>query len=259
MRIALTRPPTDAIAQCALTFRAREPIDVALALHQHHAYEAALESLGCTLVRMAPAPHLPDAVFVEDTAIVLDEIAVITRPGIASRREETTEVASALAAYRPLHAIEAPGTLEGGDVIVCDRTLMVGRSARTNDDGIAQLERIVAAAGYQLRPVVVEGCLHLRTAACLVAERTVLVNPEWVDVRAFQGLDVITIDPREPWAANALRIGDTVIHATGGERTRRILERHGIDVHPVANSELEKAEAGVTCCSLVFERIVEGG
>jgi len=253
VRIALTRPPTDALAQCALTFRTREPIDLQLALLQHRAYEATLEALGCTLIRLPPAPHLPDAVFVEDTAVVLEGIAVIARPGIASRRAETTDVAGALAPYRPLHAIEAPGTLEGGDVIVWDHTVMVGRSTRTNDDGIAQLERFVASAGYRLRTVDVAGCLHLRTAACLVAEHTVLVNPDWVDTRAFHELEIINVDPAEPWAANALRIGGTVVHAAGRERTRQILERRGIAVRPVPNTELEKAEAGVTCCSLVFE------
>jgi dimethylargininase len=259
VRIALTRPPTDAIAQCALTFREREPIDVPLAIRQHRAYEAVLEGLGCKLLRLPSAPQLPDAVFVEDTAVVLDEVAVIARPGIASRRDETIAVAEALAPYRAVHAIEAPGTLEGGDVIVWGRTVLVGRSARTNDEGIAQLECIIARAGYQLRPVDLNDCLHLRTAACLVGEHTVLLNPDWVDPRVFQDLDIITVDPAEPWAANAVRVGNTVIHAAGGEHTRRRLEGYGIDVRVVVHTELEKAEAGVTCCSLILNVDTECG
>ncbi|MFW6080096.1 MAG: dimethylarginine dimethylaminohydrolase family protein, partial [Gemmatimonadota bacterium] len=197
------------------------------------------------------------AVFVEDTAVVLDEVAIVARPGAASRRPEVEPVAEVLREHRPLRRIREPGTLDGGDVLRIDRTLFVGASARTNPAGRHQLAEIADELGYEVVTVALRGCLHLKTAATAVAERTVLVNPEWIGPAAFAGLERIEVHPDEPFAANALWLGavdgaDVVVHAAEFPRTRARLERRGIEVRTAPASELAKAEGGVTCCSIVL-------
>lgn len=252
MLIALTRAVPPSINRCELTHVGREPIDLALALTQHERYERALQSLGCTIQRVAPEPDLPDSVFVEDTAIVLDEIAVITRPGAESRRGETSAVGDALGPYRDLALIEPPGTLDGGDVLRIGSRIYVGRSRRSNDDGIRQLEHTLKPLGYTVVPVPVNGCLHLKSAITQVASGTVLFNPAWVSTTMFGDVDRIEIDPREPFAANALLVNETVLVSSAYPRTRELLERRGIPVHAIETTELAKGEGGVTCCSLIF-------
>ena len=252
-RIALTREVSASLARCELTYRSREPIDVLRARTQHRAYEDLLRSLGCEVRRLPEEPDLPDAVFVEDTAVVVDELAVITRPGAESRRGEVRSVADALAAWRPLRAIEAPGTLDGGDVLVIERSVFVGLSTRTDEEGVRQLAQALAPHGYSVRPLTVRSCLHLKSAATRVAPGTVLLNPEWVDERAFGAFGRIEVDPAEPWAANALAVGGSVVYDAAFPRTRDRLVRGGLDVREVDASELARAEGGVTCCSLVLE------
>jgi dimethylargininase len=250
--VALTRDISPALAECELTHLAREPIDVERARRQHEAYERALAGLGCAVRRLPAGADMPDSVFIEDVAVVLDEVAVVTRPGAASRRAETPAVADALAAYRPLARIEAPGTLDGGDVLVVDRTVFVGRSARTNAVGIGQLRGALAPFGYTVQAVVVHRCLHLKTAVTCVGDGRLLINREWVPADAFAGWELIDVYPGEPFAANALRVGGAVLYPDAFPRTRARLEARGIRVVPVPADELAKAEGGVTCCSLVF-------
>src|SRR5688572_29484443 len=169
MRIALTREVPPSIVHCELTHLARTPIDLARAREEHAAYEAALATLGCEVRRIAPAPELPDSVFVEDAALVLDEVAVLMRPGAASRRDEVGSVAGALAPYRPLLRIDAPGTLDGGDVLRSGRRVYVGQTPRSNAEGCRQLQALLAPYGYDVRAVAVQGCLHLKTAVTEVA------------------------------------------------------------------------------------------
>lgn len=252
-RVALTREISPDINRCELTHLERTAIDVEVARSQHREYERALEALGCRVERVAAAPELPDSVFVEDTVVVLDEIAILTRPGAPSRLGETAGMARAMEPYRRLARIEPPGTLDGGDVLRVDRTLFVGCSGRSNTAGIAQLGNLVAPFEYEVRPVPATGCLHLKTAVTLAAEHTLVINPAWADRRAFSAYTLIECDPAEPFGANVLRIGETVVHARAWELTRRRLESHGISVVPVDASELARAEAGVTCCSVVFE------
>lgn len=249
--IALTREVSSRIAECELTHLARVPIDVARARAEHAEYEAALRELGCEVRRVAPAPDLPDGVFVEDTVVVLDELAIVCRPGAPSRRAETASVAAVVRELRPTAAILAPGTLDGGDVLHAGRRLFVGRSGRTNVAGIAQLRAMVGSAGYEVVEVTFGGCLHLKTAAGLVAEGLALVNPEWVDPGALAPLGTIAVDRSEPMAANALPVGDTIIHAAEFPRTRARLQQMGLRVRPVPAGELAKAEGGVTCCSVI--------
>lgn len=253
MLVAITRKVSPEIGRCELSYLEREPIDAGLAGRQHLAYERCLAGLGCAVTSLPSEPALPDSVFVEDAAIVLDELAVVTRPGAVSRRAETGSVATALARWRPLFRIEAPGTLDGGDVLVVGRRIFVGRSLRSDEAGHGQLRDLLAPRGYTVVPVPVRGCLHLKSAATALSADRLLVNPAWVDGSAFPGLGIIEVDPAEPHAANALRVGDSVVFPAAFERTRRRLEGAGIGVVTVEVSELAKAEGAVTCCSLVFE------
>ncbi len=254
-RVAVTRGVSPAIVRCELVHLERRQIDVATAERQHRRYEEALTALGCRVEALAADPDLADSVFVEDTAVVLDEVAVITRPGAPSRRSETAAIARALAPYRPLVHIEPPGTLDGGDLLRIGRTLYVGRSGRSNQAAIDQLSAAVAPYRYDVRGVAVSGCLHLKSAVTTVDADTVLVDPEWVDAAVFSDVRVIEIESRERGAANALRIGERVIYPASFPATRRRLEAAGMDVFVVDVSELQKAEGAVTCCSLVFETV----
>lgn len=250
--VALIRPVPDSVVRCELTHLSRVPIDVERARAQHRDYERSLDRLGCQLRRLPAAHDHPDSVFVEDTAVVLDELAVIARSGASSRRAETASVAAALAAYRPLCRITAPATLDGGDVLRLGRVLYVGVGGRTNDAGAAQLAAFVGPAGYGVRTIEITGCLHLKSAVTEVAAGLVLVNPEWVDADAFEDHDAIDVDPLEPFAANVLRLGDTILGQSSYHRTNARLEAMGLQVQTLDVSELAKAEAGVTCCSLIL-------
>jgi dimethylargininase len=250
--VAVTRPVSASINHCELTHLAREPIDLERARRQHAAYERALEAAGCDIVRLDEAADLPDAVFVEDTAIVFDEVAIVTRPGAATRRPETPTVAALLRRYRTVRPIEAPASIDGGDVVVAGRSVFVGRSRRTNDEAMAQMRDVLEPHGYEIHMVPVTGCLHLKSAVTTIAEDRLLINPSWVMHDAFSSIDVIEVDPREPAAANVLRIGRNLICTDRFPRTRDRLARTGLEIYELDMSELAKAEAAVTCCSLVF-------
>jgi dimethylargininase len=249
-RIALTRPVPDALTACQLTHLGRVPIDLARARQQHADYERTLTLLGCEVIILPVAHELPDSVFVEDTAIVLDELAVITRPGASSRRPETGAVASTLGSFRQLEFLREPATLDGGDVLRLGRTLYVGVGTRTNAAGVQQLTALVSPHGYAVRSVPVEECLHLKSAITEVAPGVVVINPEWVDGQMFPDHEIIEVAPAEPAAANVLRIGDAIVSAAAYPRTNARLAAMAV-VHAVDVSELAKAEGAVTCCSLI--------
>ncbi len=250
MRIALTRSVPRTIVNCELTHLQRQPIDLARAVEQHSRYEEGLVALGCKIERLPPLPDLPDSVFVEDAAVVLPELAIITRPGAASRRREVGSVAKALRSHRPLAFIEAPATLDGGDVLHIKTTIYVGQSTRTNTEGIKQLAELASGYGYRVQPVPVSDCLHLKSAVTRVAEDAVLLNTAWVDPSLF-GVDRIEVHPAEPSAANALWLGEKVLYPAGYDQTRKRLEQRGIQLHLIETDELEKAEGAVTCCSIL--------
>jgi dimethylargininase len=253
MPIAITRAVSSRIAQCELTHLERIPIDYQAAVRQHAGYEACLEGLGYRVTQLPSADSLPDSVFIEDTAIVLDEAAVITRPGAASRRDETASVAQTLALYRPLLVIEAPGTLDGGDVLRLGKTLYVGLSQRSSSEGIEQLRRLVQPYGYTVQAVSLTGCLHLKSAVTQIAGDMLLVNSNWVDPGLFGHWRLVEVDPAEPFAANALLLEGDLVYPAAYSRSAARLEQAGLRLHRVDVSELAKAEGGVTCCSLLFE------
>jgi dimethylargininase len=253
--VAITRPVSPAIGRCELTHLSRVAIDAAVASAQHAEYERALERLGCSVRRMSAAPDMPDSVFVEDVAIVLDEIGIVTRPGAESRRPEVTAVAAALEEHRPLAWIEPPGTMDGGDVMVIGRTMFAGASSRTNYAGIEQLRRIVAPFRYEVRVAAVTGCLHLKSAVTAVNDETLLINQAWAPAGTFTGFDLVNVDPGEAAAANVVRVGNRLLYSAGFPRTRERLERRGFDVTAVDVSEIAKAEGAVTCCSVIFRKV----
>ena len=250
---AIVRRPSEALSRCALTFLDRQPIDFDRALEQHRAYVAALEAAGVEVTIMPAEPDLPDAVFVEDAALILDECAVIMRPGIESRRPEPASIATALRELRPLVTISAPGTAEGGDILRIGRTIFAGRTPRTNDDGIRQLAEAVAPHGYDVVPVTPHGCLHLKSAVTYAGLETVVVNPDWIDVDLFGRWQCIPVAPGEPSAANVLVIGSVVHTAVSAPLTRRKLDALGFETRALDTSEFEKAEAALTCLSLLVD------
>ncbi len=253
MLTALTRTPSPPLADCQLTYVEREPIDVPRALHQHGALVSLLRSLGVDVHTLPPEPDMPDAVFVEDVAVVLDEIALLCSMGAPSRRPEVDAFARAIAPWRPVERLELPATLEGGDVLKMGRTLYVGLSTRTNRLGADSLRAAVEPLGYSVRAVPVSGCLHLSTGATRLGPGAVLINPQWTDAAAFDGLEVVHTHPDDPWGANSLLVGDTVLLPASSEPTAERLRRRGMTVRTVDISELMKAEAGLTCMVQLFE------
>ena len=253
MLIAITRAVSPAIVSCELTYVARQPIDLAKAREQHHTYEQLLEKQGAHVLSLPAEPALPDSMFVEDPAIVLDELAVILPLGTKSRQPEAESLAKALAPFRKLAYITAPGSIEGGDVLRINRTLFVGLTTRTNAEGIRQLKTIVAPYGYNVVAVPVTGCLHLKSAVTDLGRNTLLANRPWFDATPFASYDWIDVAPEEPHAANALALAETVIFPASFPCTRAKLESAGFHVTPIDISELQKAESGLTCSSLLFE------
>ena len=253
MLVALTRGVSSNIGDCLLTHLTRQQIDAEKAINQHRAYEDCLRQVGLRVISLPGEPELPDSVFIEDPAIVLDEIALIGRMGAVKRRAEAESLAPVLSAVRPLKFMDGPGTLEGGDRVRIGRTLFVGVSSRTNMRGVEQLRTMLGPYDYEVRPVKVKGCLHLTTGCSYIGRHTVLMNSDWIDAGVFKDFEIITTPPEEPWAANTIAIGDGAILVSASfPRTRALLEQRGFEVHVADISELEKAEAGLSCMSLIF-------
>ncbi len=252
MKIAITRQVSPAIHRCELTHLARQPIDYVRACAQHRQYEAALRALGMDVISLAAEPDLPDSVFVEDVALVLDECAIMLNPGAVSRRPEVASVEKALTPYRAVFHIQPPATVDGGDILTAGRTVYVGLSSRSTEHAVEQLKAILEPRGYQVRAVNVTGCLHLKSAVTQVGKDTLLINPEWVSKGDFVEMQFIEVDPSEPYAANAVLVDDTIIYPSAFPKTRAKLQAAGIRMVIVEADELAKAEGAVTCCSLIF-------
>jgi dimethylargininase len=250
--MALTREVSRRISDCQLTFADRQPIDYPRAMAQHRSYCETLQALGFEVLGIPAEDSMPDCCFVEDTAVVLDELAVVARMGSAARRAESAAVEAALAPYRSTVRMDAPATLDGGDVVKVGRTLYVGISKRTNELGAEVLRLATAKHGYAAVPVEVRGCLHLKSAVSVLDDTTLIANPIWVDPKAFAGVEVLSVPSREPGAANVLRAqGHLVIHE-GFPQTIEVLAKRGHRIRTVDVSEFLKCEAGVTCKSILF-------
>ena len=252
MLVALTRKVSLCINDCEIMYHTKQPIDVQRAIEQHHAYEQRLVRLGIEVISLPAEPDLPDAVFVEDTAVVVDEVAIITVMGAESRRPETATVAEALSRYRPLKFLAPPATLDGGDVLRIGRKLFVGASKRTNREGIAQLREILEPFDYEVIEVEVGGCLHLKSGCSYIGRNSVLINRGLIDAARLEEFGFIEVPSEEPWAANALLIGETVIIPDTFHQTKALLESRDFQVEAIDVSEFQKAEGGVTCKSIIF-------
>jgi dimethylargininase len=258
MTRAFTRAVSPKLHECELTHLERIPIDANRAAAQHAAYEQTLRDAGADMVRLPDLPEHPDAVFVEDTALLLDEHAVILRPGAPSRAGETESTSAGLSEHFELHRIER-GFVDGGDVLRIGPKLYVAVSTRTDSDGIAALREQVAPLGFQVIQAELRNCLHLKTGATFAGHDAhgtpvLLYCERAVDPRQFTGVDPLPVDDGEPAAANCLRLGERLILPAGNPRTAGRLRDRGFRVTEVDVSELQKAEAGVTCMSLIDER-----
>jgi dimethylargininase len=255
MPLAFTRRVSPRIVECALTHLDRQPIDPKRATTQHAAYEQALRHAGYDLVRLPYLADDPDAVFVEDTAILLGDHAVITRPGAPSRRDEIDSTAECLEPYFTVHRLGA-GNLDGGDVLKVGKILYVGQSNRTDLEGTEALAAVVAPLGYTVVPIELGRCLHLKTAITFAGQDrdgqpTLLANPDWIDAGRFADMAVISVADGEPFAANVVLAGDRLIMAAGSPGTAARLRERGFKLVEIDLSELQKAEAGGTCMSLI--------
>ena len=254
---AFTRAVSPRLAECALTHLDRVPIDAAKAAEQHRDYERALQAAGFAVVRLPDLPEHPDGVFVEDTAIILDDHAIITRPGAASRAGEVDSTAAGLADHLQIHRIEA-GHVDGGDVLRIGRKIHVGLSTRSDAQGIAELKQLAGRLGFEVEAAELRGCLHLKTATTLAGRDSsgrpvLLYNPEALDPRQFAGVDPLPVPADELYAANVLWAGEHVIMPAKYPTTASLLRERGVQVTQIDVAELEKAEAGVTCMSLISE------
>jgi dimethylargininase len=253
MVIAITREISPRFNECEITHIERTSIDLDRARVQHHDYINALNQLGCTVIQLSAEADLPDSVFVEDTAFILPEVAVITRPGADSRKPETEAIIPTLAPHIKLVYVREPATVDGGDVLVLGKNVYVGLSSRSNRAAINQLNELLHDQGYQVRGVELHDCLHLKSAVTRLDDKTLLINKNWVDSQPFKAFEWIEVDPAEPYAANCLPIGAAVIFSTSFPKTRAKLEERGYKLLTVDVSELAKAEGAVTCCSLIIQ------
>ena len=254
MAIAITRQVSPRFNECEITHIDRSPINLQIARIQHQAYVQALKELGCEVIELSAEADLPDSVFVEDTAFILPEAAVITRPGADSRKPETESIAGALASLMKLIHVRKPATVDGGDVLVLGKKIYMGLSTRSNPAAIHQLNELLQEYGYQVMGVTLHDCLHLKSAVTRVDQRTLLINKNWVDSDHFLDFDLIEVDATEPYAANCLSIEGSIIFPTAFPKTRAKLEARGYPVRLLDVSELAKAEGAVTCCSLIIHQ-----
>lgn len=253
MLTAITHQPSPNINQCNLTFLPKADIDFDEAARQHKEYCQALEKLGARVIVLNENASMPDSVFVEDTAVVLDEIAIMTEMGATSRKPESDLIAKTLKNFRKVDRIVKPARIDGGDVLRIGKKLFVGNSTRTNKKAVRALHKLVSPFGYEVSKVRVSDCLHLKSGCTALDEKTVLINSEWVDREAFKSFEQIEVPVSEPFAANVLRVGETIFVPSNFKRTIGLVEDLGHKVQPLDISEFQKAEAGPTCMSIILE------
>ena len=251
--VALVRPTGPELAACELTHLDRQPIDIERATAEHDGYVEHLRHLGVDVVELPRLAHHPDAVFVEDTALVLDELAVLLRPGAPSRQGEVASVGAALADHRQVVELPGTATLDGGDIIVAGRRVLIGVTSRSSREAGEALRRLLEPHGYRIESVDVAGVLHLKSATTALDDETLVVSPAHVDLRD-RGFRLVAVPPQEPHGANTLSIGATVLVDAAAPRTAGLLDRHGYQVDTLAVGEFSKAEGALTCKSLVFRR-----
>jgi dimethylargininase len=251
--MALTHPPSPSLDRGLRTHVARVPIDFALALRQHGDYCAVLNACGAEVRTLDVNRESPDGTFIEDTAVVLNEVAVLASMGTEARRGEPAGIEPELRKYRAVFRVEPPARLEGGDVLHVGRTLLVGMSSRTDCAGAQTLQDIVRRYGYTVLPVPVRNCLHLKSACTALPDGVLLLNPSWVKRQSLRDFATVDVPEEEPWAANTLPVGGKICLRAQHMRTADLLRGRGFDVLTIPLSEFAKAEGGVTCLSLLID------
>jgi dimethylargininase len=251
--IAITRKISPRFNECEITHIDRTPIDVKVAEAQHNQYINALQELNCEVIELNAEKDLPDSVFVEDTAFILPEVAVITRPGADSRKPEIETIIQALSPYKKLIQVKEPATVDGGDVLVLGKNIYIGLSTRSTIQAVEQLNTLLKDFGYQVFGIELTDCLHLKSAVTKVDEQTLLINSNWVDANTFASFDLIEVHASEPFGANCLPTGGSIIYPYTYPKTQALLEAKGFKIKNVNLDELAKAEGAVTCCSLILE------
>lgn len=250
--VAITRAPSPRLELGERTYVDGAPIDGALALRQHEQYQDALRRCGAGVVSLPACEDLADCVFVEDTALVVDEIAVMMSMGAVSRRGEVPTIEAALREFRTIARVTLPARIDGGDIVCSGRDVFVGLSQRTNAAGVDALRNILAPFGYAVTAVPVLHCLHLKSACSALPDGSLLVNPNLIAVSPIRGREFVSVPKAEPFAGDVLVIGERIIASDAFPETVSLLGSRGWDVIPVSVSEFAKAEGGVTCMSLVF-------
>jgi dimethylargininase len=256
--VALTNVPSPLLHLGVRTFADEASVDHQLALRQHEGYREALRRCGCRVITLDVNRQHPDSVFVEDTALVLDEVAIMMSPGAASRRDEPRAIEAALRDFRPIVRVELPATIDGGDIVRHEKHLYAGASQRTNAAGIAALANLAGKYGYEVTAVAVHGCLHLKSACSALPDGRFLVNSDWIDVSPLPAGRLVEVPSSEAWAGDVLVIGERIIVSDAFPETADLLAWQGWEVLPVAVSEFAKVEGGVTCLSLVFDERPRG-
>ncbi|MDP6707317.1 MAG: arginine deiminase family protein [Alphaproteobacteria bacterium] len=252
MRIAraIVRQPGSGLAG-GLTTATFGPPDLALARHQHRAYVEALEAAGVAVTTLPPLDDFPDSVFVEDVAVCTPHCAVVTRPGAPSRQGEAAHIEAALRDhYEAVARIEAPGRLDGGDVLEVGDHYVVGLTDRTDAEGARQLIAILERHGLSGETLPVQGMLHLKSGVAWLGDDLLLLQPALAEDPAFRGYDKILLAADEAYAANAVVVNDRVLMATGHPKTGRAIENAGLSTVALDVSEFRKLDGGLSCLSL---------
>lgn len=249
---AVARKPCKNFARGLTTTVSTEPADYALMAKQHAAYLEALTAAGLEVIVLDPLPDYPDAHFVEDTAIVTPDVAVITNPGAPSRRGEEESIAAVLAEFRKIEHIQHPGTVDGGDVLQAGSRFFIGLSERTNKQGAEQLGRILQNYGYTSTLVPVGAGLHFKSSVNYVGGNTLLVTKHFARNEHLSGYAKIVAESSEEYAANTLLVNEHLLMPTGFPRTRRQLEPLGFKIIEIETSEVRKMDGGLTCMSIRF-------
>ena len=254
---AITRGVSPNMDKCELTYRSREQIDFQKAVVQLEQYCDLLRTWEVELLTIPGSITYPDCCFVQDTAVVLDEVCVIASMGARSRSGEVSEVETIVSPFRKVKRILPPATLDGGDVVQIGKRIFVGQSKRTNALGVEALSSVVASYGYTVVPVTVDGGLHLTTGCGVIDDETVLLNPRWLDATAFKGLRRLHVPEEEPWAANTIRVNEFVCLEEGAPRTIDLVQPYARSIETLDISEFRKAEGSLSCLSLIFREPAE--
>ncbi len=249
---AITRKPCENFGRGLTTAVSAEPADYGLMLKQHNAYLEALSTAGIEVMVLDPQPDYPDAHFVEDTAVVTADVAIITIPGAQARRGEEESILPVLSEYRKIQRIQPPGTLDGGDVLLVNNHFFIGISERTNREGAEQLGRILQDYGHTWATVDVGAGLHLKSSINYVGQNNLLVTPDFTAKELFTDYNLIVLDPVESYAANSLLVNEHLLMPAGYPATRKRLEFMDFKIIELETSEVQKMDGGLTCMSLRF-------